>query len=126
MQPSISQAPTESPSNVPSLSPSESPSDVPSNRPSTTLNYMTVEYSFDISYPPGEDHTQIKQDIEGNVTESLQNILSDTSDILFPLRQNYGLAFSKEEDANTFVYEQEDAVGKCSFVHCVYRFCYHN
>lgn len=75
---------------------------------------MTVEYSFDISYPPGEDHTQIKQDIEGNVTESLQYILSDTSDILFPLRQNYGLAFSKEEDANTFVYEQEDAVGKCS------------
>ena len=124
MQPSISQAPTESPSNVPSFTPSVSPSDVPSNMPSTALNYMTVEYSFDISYPPGEDHTQIKQDIEGNVTESLQDILSDRSDILFPLRQNYGLAFSKED--LTFVYEeQEDAVGKCSYL-TLYRFYCHD
>ena len=123
MQPSISQAPTESPSNVPSFTPSVSPSDVPSNRPSTALNYMTVEYSFDVSYPPGEDHTQIKQDIEGNVTESLQDILSDRSDILFPLRQNYGLAFSKED--LTFVYEQKDAVGKCSYL-TLYRFYCHD
>ena len=74
------------PTQLPSLSPSTPPSvsSLPTltARPSTTLNYMTVEYSFDISYPPGEDLTQIKQDIEGNVTESFQYILSDQLIIL--------------------------------------------
>ena len=75
---------------------------------------MTVEYSFDISYPPGDESTeQIEQDITGNVTSSLERILSDPNDLLYSLAENYDLGFSQAVEAGyTWVYEEEAPAGE--------------
>ena len=79
---------------------------------------MTVEYSFDISYPPGDESTeQIEQDITGNVTSSLERILSDPNDLLYTLAENYDLGFSQAVEAGyTWVYEEEAPAGELYFV----------
>ena len=73
---------------------------------------MTVEYSFDISYPADETSTeQIENDIAGNVTQSLMNILADPDDLLYPLSRTYGLDLSQQADGKTsWMYEVKNPV----------------
>lgn len=112
LAPSTSLEPSAAPSEAPSLLPSGSPSDRPSASPTTFLNYMSIEYSFDVSYAPGGSD-EVKEDLQQNVTESLLRIMDDQDSLLFPLVILYDLQLDENQDS--WAYELPPDEGE----HCV-------